>query len=109
GSSIGKGTQYARLANKFRFYYILVGDLLRKEAACPMLPYYNFIPKSIKKLLLRQAISRAQSKGKRKFLLDKFPRSILQAVNFKLKICKFQAILFLECSKAELRDCLQRR
>jgi adenylate kinase family enzyme len=73
-----------------------VGDLLREEAKRPASPYRNFIPESIHKSvllpaqlttqLLSQEISRARAQGKRGFLLDGFPRSFDQAVDFELKV-----------------------
>jgi len=97
GPGVGKGTQCSLLAQEFGLHHISVGDLLRTEAARPESPYHDFIPESIQKSillpaqlttqLLEQAIGQAQSHGKNIFLLDGFPRSIAQAVDFEDKVC----------------------
>jgi adenylate kinase family enzyme len=73
-----------------------VGDLLREEAKSSTSPYRDFIPESIEKsvllpaqlttLLLKREMDRAQAEGARKFLLDGFPRSVVQAADFELKV-----------------------
>lgn len=104
GPGVGKGTQCARVAKEFDFCHIFVGDLLREEAKSSASPYIDFIPESIKKsvllpaqlttLLLKQEMKRAQAEGTRRFLLDGFPRSVAQAVNFELKASIFQRLLW---------------
>jgi adenylate kinase family enzyme len=64
-----------------------VGDLLWEEAKSPTSPYRDFIPESIEKsvllsaqlttLLLKREMDRAQAEEARKFLLDRFPRSVV--------------------------------
>lgn len=98
---MGKGSQCALLAEEFGFHHISVGDLLREEAKRPTSPYRDFIPESIKKSivipaqltteLLNQAMSKVQAQGKHKFLLDGFPRSVAQAVDFESRVCLFRA------------------
>ena len=95
GPGVGKGTQCARVAKEFDFHHICVGDLLREEAKSPSSPYRDFIPESISKsvllpaqlttVLLKREMGRAQADGARRFLLDGFPRNIVQAADFELK------------------------
>jgi adenylate kinase family enzyme len=69
---------------------------LRDEAKSPTSPYRDFIPESIEKsvllppqlttMLLKQEMQKAQAEGARRFLLDGFPRSIVQAADFELKV-----------------------
>jgi adenylate kinase family enzyme len=94
---VGKGTQCVRIAKEFDFHHICVGDLLRDEAKSPTSPYKYFIPESIKKsillpaqlttMLLNQEMKKAEARGSRRFLVDGFPRSLLQATDFELKVC----------------------
>jgi adenylate kinase family enzyme len=73
-----------------------VGDLLREEAKDATSPYRDFIPESIKKSvllpaqlttqLLKREMGKAQEQGKRRFLLDGFPRNLEQATDFDLKV-----------------------
>ena len=55
GPGVGKGAQCARVAKKFDFHHICVGDLLRGEAKSPTSPYRDFIPESIDKSVLLPA------------------------------------------------------
>lgn len=96
GPGVGKGTQCSRLAGEYDFHHISVGDLLRQEARDPSSPYSAFIAESIQKSilipasfttqLLSEEMSRAQAQGKRRFLLDGFPRSVEQALDFEAKV-----------------------
>ena len=95
GPGVGKGTQCARVAKDFDFHHICVGDLLREEAKSPTSPYRDFIPESISKsvllpaqlttMLLKREMERAQADGAKRFLLDGFPRSVVQAADFESK------------------------
>ena len=95
GPGVGKGTQCARVAKEFDFHHICVGDLLREEAKSPTSPYRDLIPESISKsvllpaqlttMLLKREIGRAQADGVTRFLLDGFPRSVVQATDFESK------------------------
>ena len=73
---------------------------MREEAGSPHSPYKEFILESIEKSvllppqlttqLLQQEIQKSVSKGKQKFLLDGFPRNVIQAIDFELKVlCLF--------------------
>ena len=95
GPGVGKGTQCARVAREFDFNHVCVGDLLREEAKSPTSPYRDFIPESISKsvllpaqlttMLLKREMGSAPAGGARRFLLDGFPRSVVQAADFELK------------------------
>ena len=96
GPGVGKGTQCTLLAKEFGFHHISVGELLREEGRSPTSPYRDFIPESIKKSvllpaqlitqLLKREMGEARAKGKYQFLLDGFPRSVEQALDFELKV-----------------------
>jgi hypothetical protein len=99
GPGVGKGTQSMLLAKEFGFRHISVGDLLRDEAARPTSPYKDFIPESIERSillpaqlttqLLSQAIGDMRGQERSMFLLDGFPRSVGQAVDFESKVSSF--------------------
>ncbi|KZM26469.1 ATP binding [Ascochyta rabiei] len=119
GPGVGKGTQCSFLAKEFGLHHISVGDLLRVEAARPESPYRDFIPESIQKSillpaqltsqLLQEAMGQARSQGKHAFLLDGFPRSIAQVVDFEDKISKDYATISLTCTEEELLSRLRNR
>lgn len=97
GPGVGKGTQCTLIAKEFEFCHISVGELLREEAKSPISPYKDFIPKSIEKSvllpaqlttqLLKQKMWKAPVEGRRRFLVDGFPRNIPQATDFQTKAC----------------------
>jgi Adenylate kinase/HD domain len=96
GPGVGKGTQCDLLAKELNFSHISVGELLRKEMKDPNSPYTKFIAESMLKLvitppqlttlLLKREMDHARSQGKQKFLLDGFPRSLDQVIDFELKV-----------------------
>ena len=95
GPGVGKGTQCARIANEFDFCHISVGDLLREEARSSTSPYRDFIIESFEKSviippglttsLLQKEMHKMQDGGKRRFLLDGFPRDVPQVIDFEYK------------------------
>lgn len=93
---MGKGTQCANAAQEFDFVHISAGDLLREEAKSSDSPYKDFINKSflnsvtipaqLTVSLLEKRIKAERAQGKTKFLLDGFPRSVEQALEFERKV-----------------------
>jgi UMP-CMP kinase len=96
GPGVGKGTQCAKAALEFDFVHICAGDLLRDEASSPASPWKDFIPKSIEHSvlipaqltysLLEKRMNASTAEGKTRFLLDGFPRSVEQALEFEKKV-----------------------
>ena len=96
GPGVGNGTQCGRIAKEFDFRHICVDDLLLEEAKSPTSPYKDFIPESISEsvllpaqlttMLLKREMERAQADGATRFLIDGFPRSVVQAADFRLKV-----------------------
>ncbi len=94
---MGKGTQCSRLAIDLNFEHISVGELLREEANRPSSVYADFINKSILESivipaqltcdLIKTKMNSAMQKGIKAFLIDGFPRSLDQAINFEEKVC----------------------
>ena len=96
GSRVGKGTQCIQAAREFGFCHTSAGDLLRDEAESSTSPYRDFINKSIQHSVIipsqltthlpEKRIKAARAEGKTKFLLDGFPRSIDQILEFEKKV-----------------------
>jgi len=67
------------------------------------------LPAQLTTLLLKQEMGRAQAQGTRRFLLDGFPRSVVQADDFEWKICDHNSTISLTCSEEEMRGRLEQR
>lgn len=118
GPAVGKGTQCKRLALKYGYHHISVGELLDQPS-----PFRDFIAESKEKYviipaqltvsLLQHEMSRGLLDGKSVFVIDGFPRSMDQAVSFDEMVSSpsiaADAVLtsldfrFLFCDSAALR------
>ncbi|KAF8535407.1 hypothetical protein BDD12DRAFT_938215 [Trichophaea hybrida] len=114
GPGVGKGTQCTKLSRDFGFTHISVGDLLREEMKDPSSPHREMIEQRMKEgglvppylsngVLLRE-FGKYTVNGQKKFLVDGFPRSMDQVVEFE-KICKSRFTLFFDAPK----DVMQKR
>lgn len=115
GPGVGKGTQCAKLVADYDFVHLSAGDLLREERQRPDSPYGELIehyiregkivPYEITISLLRDAMlhhlsgASTLSPRSRRFLIDGFPRSIEQGVEFETVVCPSQLVLFFECDE----------
>jgi len=116
GPGSGKGTQCARIKEKYRFDHISAGDLLRNEVAqdteqgrkiADMIKEGLIVPVEITLSLLRADLEkRKEAKG---FLIDGFPRQIDQAVAFESALRSPDLILFFECPENILEGRLLKR
>lgn len=103
GPGSGKGTQAIALSKKYGFGYASAGDLLREEAAKPDSPNGKRISEIMKagqlvppELLvdtLKNSIINSPSKY---FLLDGFPRSMIQDEKFREQVCQADCTLLLD-------------
>jgi UMP-CMP kinase len=110
GPGVGKGTQCARLVRDYDFVHLSAGDLLREERQRPNSPYGDLIeyyiregkivPQEITISLLRNAMRGYTSKTR--FLVDGFPRSIEQGIEFEMIVCPSAMVLFFECGEEEM-------
>ena len=96
----GKGTYSSRLREKFKLEKISIGDILRqaiKEESVlgEMVKSYvskgELVPDDIVIEVLKDAI-----KGKENFILDGFPRTVIQAEALD-KMVKIDAIILINC------------
>lgn len=113
GPGSGKGTQCAKLKEKFNFHHLSTGDLLREEVANKG-PQAEIISKTQadgklvdSDILVKIIKERLSNAPKQRFLLDGFPRS---EENDKVwnKIIGNDAIvpliLYFNCSKETMKD-----
>jgi len=115
GPGSGKGTQCARIMDKFGYVHLSSGDLLRaaKASGAEEADVINecqakgaLVPDAVVFSLLEKAMLRS---GKTKFLVDGFPRSIGQALQFEERICPCSFVLSFNASDDTLIDRLLNR
>ena len=116
GPGSGKGTQCERLAKEFKLTHLSTGDLLRKEVenateigamAQGLMKEGKMVPMSVMINLLRTEVEKnINSPG---FLIDGFPRSMEQAIDFEKTVGPCRAVLAFQCSLAVLEARLLER
>ncbi|SCU88552.1 LAME_0E00320g1_1 [Lachancea meyersii CBS 8951] len=107
GPGAGKGTQCANLVRDHHFVHLSAGDLLRAEQSREgskygeMIDHYIreglIVPQEVTIALLKQAIQENYDQGKKKFLVDGFPRKMDQALTFEEQIVPSKFTLFFDC------------
>lgn len=115
GPGSGKGTQCARLVEKFGFDHFSAGDLLRAEVASgseqgkmvgEMIKEGRIVPGEITIALLKAAIDGSSAPG---ILIDGFPRQLDQAGAFEKNVSDFEFVLFFDCPEEEMERRLLKR
>jgi adenylate kinase family enzyme len=105
----GKGTQCARLAQRFGLDHVSAGDLLRAEAAsgsargeriAEIMREGRIVPSEITMELLKKAVCTAT--GAPGILVDGFPRKLDQAAQFVEEVSSFEFAVWLDCETEEL-------
>lgn len=105
GPGSGKGTQCARLVEKYGFVHLSSGDLLRDEVASgskmgtelnEIMQKGQLVPREIVLDLIKNAILKnaATAKG---FLIDGYPREVEQGIDFENKIAPCKLIVYYNC------------
>ncbi|KAH0785732.1 Adenylate kinase family protein [Histomonas meleagridis] len=116
GPGSGKGTQAIAASKEFKFGYASAGDLLRAEAANPnsqngkriaeIINAGQLVPPELLVDTLKNAIISSESQY---FLLDGFPRSLLQDDKFREQVGKAAACLMLDAPDEVLIERLRSR
>ncbi|KAH8270428.1 hypothetical protein KR018_009954, partial [Drosophila ironensis] len=107
GPGCGKGTQCAKIVEKYGFTHLSSGDLLRNEVASgsdkgrelqAVMASGGLVSNDEVLSLLNDAIvrSRGSSKG---FLIDGYPREKNQGVEFESRVAPADLALYFECSE----------
>ncbi|AGO11417.1 AaceriACR170Cp [[Ashbya] aceris (nom. inval.)] len=119
GPGSGKGTQCSRLVERMQFVHVGAGDLLRDEQNRPGSQYGELIkhhikeglivPQEVTVALLRRAIEEHYRAGKRKFLVDGFPRKMDQAITFEKSVVPSKFVLFFDCPERVMLERLLTR
>jgi adenylate kinase len=109
GPGSGKGTQCAKIAEKFGFIHLSSSDRLRKEANSGSelgkdvgvaMASGSLVPQAPILDLLRQAIEKS---GAKKIIIDGYPRTLDQAKEFEESICPARQVLFFDMDEETLK------
>nr|ACO15482.1 UMP-CMP kinase [Caligus clemensi] len=120
GPGAGKGTQCAKIVEKYGFVHLSAGELLREEQKKEDSEFSNIIqhhmisgsivPAYITCALLKNAM--VNSKSSKRFLIDGFPRNRDNVDEWESRIAplvNFRFVLFSDCDKDTcVKRCLQR-
>ncbi|KAI5862086.1 uridylate kinase [Durotheca rogersii] len=124
GPGAGKGTQCARLVERYGFAHLSAGDLLRAEQARPDSEFGGLIREYIRdgrivpmevtiallEAAMREVLEAAAAAAPRGiFLIDGFPRKLDQARKFEEAVVPARFALFYDCPEPELERRLLRR
>ncbi|MGH0119041.1 UNVERIFIED_CONTAM: hypothetical protein FKN15_061710 [Acipenser sinensis] len=119
GPGSGKGTQTAKMAQRYGYVCVSVGEILRNQLLhhAPSDRKWELIAKIIAngelapqettiEELKQQFIKHQDAKG---FIVDGFPREIAQAFTFEEQIGSPDLVVLLACSNPQLRQRLEKR
>lgn len=98
GPGVGKGTQCSRLATDLDLVHVSVGDLLRVSASDSLNPLTielvnghmrngTLVPSELVVQILQDHIIGKLGEGRKRFLLDGFPRNMEQDCLFDKLVC----------------------
>ena len=114
GPGSGKGTQCDRIIEKYGFFHISSGDLLREEVASgsprgaslqELMSKGVFVPTDIVLDLIRERMNKAKEEGSTRtgFLIDGYPRELDQGILFEKNVCPVDLIIFFEVANETLK------
>ncbi|KAJ1919459.1 bifunctional uridylate/adenylate kinase [Mycoemilia scoparia] len=117
GPGSGKGTNSAKLVKDFGFVHMCAGDLLRAEQKRPGSKYGELIANYIRegqivpheitiKLLRNMMMEHPESD---RFLIDGFPRNVVQAKAFEDTVTRCEKVIYYECPENVMLERLLKR
>jgi len=117
GPGCGKGTQCAKIVEKYGFSHISTGDLLRAEVtsgsekgvALSIVMKEGGLVSNQDVLILLEAAIRKQKATSKGFLIDGYPREKNQGAEFEKFIGPADLILYFECANETLVSRIQAR
>lgn len=112
GPGSGKGTQSAKLVEKYGYNHLSAGDLLRAEVArgsimgrqcATLMAQGKLVPMEAILVIVKKAmLEKASETGQNSFIIDGFPRSVRQAEVFELEVKRPMAVIYLDCSESTM-------
>nr|XP_033772976.1 adenylate kinase isoenzyme 5 isoform X2 [Geotrypetes seraphini] len=118
GPGSGKGTQSLKIAKRYGFEYISVGELLRKKIhntctnrkwslIAKIITTGELAPQETTITEIKQRLMQIpEAEG---IVIDGFPRDVAQALSFEDQICTPDLVVFLACANHRLKERLQNR
>ncbi|KAG8437192.1 hypothetical protein GDO86_008039, partial [Hymenochirus boettgeri] len=118
GPGSGKGTQSLKIAERYGFEYISVGELLRKKIhntssnrkwslIAKIITTGELAPQETTITEIKQKLM--QMPDTEGIVIDGFPRDVAQALSFEDQICTPDLVVFLACASHKLKERLQNR
>uniref|UniRef100_A0A3Q3ECP7 Adenylate kinase 5 n=1 Tax=Hippocampus comes TaxID=109280 RepID=A0A3Q3ECP7_HIPCM len=119
GPGSGKGTQCLKIAERYGFQYVSVGELLRKKMIhnatsnrkwsliAKIITNGELAPQETTITEIKQKIMKIPDANG--IVIDGFPRDVGQALSFDDQICTPDVVVFLACTTHRLKERLQRR
>ncbi|XP_020824196.1 adenylate kinase isoenzyme 5 isoform X1 [Phascolarctos cinereus] len=118
GPGSGKGTQSLKIAERFGFEYISVGELLRKRIhntssnrkwslIAKIITTGELAPQETTITEIKQKLM--QMPDEEGIVIDGFPRDVAQAISFDDQICPPDLVIFLACTSQRLKERLLKR
>ncbi|KAJ7408528.1 hypothetical protein BTVI_59304 [Pitangus sulphuratus] len=118
GPGSGKGTQSLKIAERYGFSYISVGELLRKKIhstssnrkwslIAKIITTGELAPQETTITEIKQRLM--QIPDEEGIVIDGFPRDVAQAISFEDQICSPDLVVFLACSSQRLKERLLKR
>lgn len=118
GPGSGKGTQSLKIAERYGFEYISVGELLRKKIhntssnrkwslIAKIITTGELAPQETTITEIKQTLMQIpDSEG---IVIDGFPRDVAQALSFEDQICTPDLVVYLACANHKLKERLLKR
>uniref|UniRef100_A0A673BCM4 Uncharacterized protein n=1 Tax=Sphaeramia orbicularis TaxID=375764 RepID=A0A673BCM4_9TELE len=119
GPGSGKGTQSLKIAERYGFQYMSVGELLRKKMIhnatsnrkwsliAKIITNGELAPQETTITEIKQKIMKIPDANG--IVIDGFPRDVGQALSFEDQICTPDLVVFLACTNHHLKERLQKR
>ncbi|KAG7329699.1 hypothetical protein KOW79_005921 [Hemibagrus wyckioides] len=119
GPGSGKGTQSLKIAERYGFEYVSVGELLRKKMIhnatsnrkwsliARIITNGELAPQETTITEIKQKIMKLPDASG--IVIDGFPRDVAQALSFEDQICTPDLVVFLACSNQRLKERLEKR
>ncbi|XP_043316865.1 adenylate kinase isoenzyme 5 isoform X2 [Cervus canadensis] len=118
GPGSGKGTQSLKIAERYGFQYISVGELLRKKIhstssnrkwslIAKIITTGELAPQETTITEIKQKLM--QMPDEVGIVIDGFPRDVAQALSFEDQICTPDLVVFLACANQRLKERLLKR
>uniref|UniRef100_A0A0K0E5I3 Adenylate kinase isoenzyme 1 n=1 Tax=Strongyloides stercoralis TaxID=6248 RepID=A0A0K0E5I3_STRER len=111
GPGSGKGTQCDKIVAKYGFTHISSGDLLREELKSgseragellKIMELGQLVPMEVVLDLIKERILQSIEKGSKGFLIDGYPREVVQGEKFEAEIQEAKTVIYFEVAESTL-------